>query len=306
MTTPPDKVWVLPEPLSTAAVPVRGGYAVTLRRYGNPDGPRLVLSHGNGLAIDLYFPFWSLLMDDLDLVLYDLRNHGWNMPGDLSDHTVPTLIEDFDRIVEAINRHFGEKRQVGCFHSISGLVSLLSPGRGDCFEALALFDPPLCRPGYTYEVSEAAAIRNSALVRRRANQFQSLQELVEVLPYIPSFQRVVPGLFDLFARTTLRQNDALLGYQLRCPPEYEAQIMEYAHIYSVAVDLETMACPVKVIGADPTQPYSFWPTFNFGELMQVDYDFVPEATHLMQVEKPEDCVSLLREFIDPILGLRTR
>ena len=297
----PEKVWVLPEPLATVSVPVHGGPDVTLRRHGNPDGPRLVLSHGNGLAIDLYYPFWSLLLDDFDLVVYDLRNHGWNMTGKLSEHTVPALVADHDVIMEAIERHFGTKRQAGVFHSISGLVSLLSPGRGARFEALTLFDPPLCKPGQTLEIAEAAANRNSALTRRRASQFQSRQELVEVLPYLPGFQRVVPGLFDLFARTPLRQNDAQPGYQLRCPPEYEAQIIDYANVYSVAVDLESMMCPVKVIGADPTLPYSFWPTFNFGELMQVDYDFVPEATHFLQLEKPEDCAARLREFIDPIL-----
>ena len=60
---------------------------------------------------------------------------------------------------------------------------------------------------------------------------------------------------------------------------------------------------VKVIGADPTLPYSFWPTFNFGELMQVDYDFVPEATHFLQLEKPKVCSDLLRVFIEPIVGM---
>ena len=306
MTASPEQAWVLPEPSSTAEVAIRGGSVVTLRRHGNPDGPRLVLSHGNGLAIDLYYPFWSLLLDDFDLVVYDLRNHGWNATGELSGHTVPAMVQDFDEITEAIGRHFGKKPQAGVFHSISGLASLLSPAKCAGFEALVLFDPPVCRPGYSYEISEAAAIRNAAMTRRRGNFFQSPQEFAEVLPYLPAFQRVVPGFNDLMARTTLRQHAPDLAegpprYQLRCPPEYEAQIIQYASAFGVAVELESIECPIKVIGADPTLPYSFWPTFNFGELMQVDYDFIPEATHLMQMEKPEECAARLREFIDPIL-----
>ncbi len=39
---------------------------------------RLVLSHGNGMAIDLYYPFLSLPTDDFDLIIYDLRNPGWS------------------------------------------------------------------------------------------------------------------------------------------------------------------------------------------------------------------------------------
>ena len=303
MTSPSEVVWELPEPLSTVEVAIQGDAVITLRRHGNPDGPRLVLSHGNGLAIDLYYPFWSLLLDDFDLVVYDLRHHGWNTTGTLSEHTLPTFVQDFDRIIEVIEQHYGKKSQVGIFHSISALVSLLSPSRCAGFEALVLFDPPMCKPGSTYEITEEAATRLAALARRRTNLFQSPQELAEVLPYLPSFQRVVPGLVDLLARTTLRPDDKQAGYQLRCPPEYEAQIVEYATIYSVAVELDSMQCKVKVIGADPTLPYSFWPTFNFAELMQVDYDFVPEATHFLQMEKPGECVARLREFIDPILGL---
>ncbi len=303
MTPSDEVVWDLPEPLSIAEVFLHHDAAVILRRHGNPNGPRLVLSHGNGLAIDLYFPFWSLFLADFDVVVYDLRNHGWNSLGELADHTVPTLVQDFEETIAAIDEQFGRKPQVGVFHSISALISLLSPKLSSGFEALALFDPPLCRPGSTYQISEAASIRNAGLVRRRANFFQTTEALAEVLPYFPSFQRVVPGLYDLLARTTLRRVDDGSGYRLRCPPEYEAQIIEYASIYGMAVELESVQCPVKVIGADPTLPYSFWPTFNFGELMQVDYDFVPEATHFLQLEKPEVCSDLLRVFIDPILGM---
>ena len=57
-----EKVWEIPEPLSVHEVNMEDGAVIFLRRHGNPAGPRLVLSHGNGLAIDLYYPFWSLLL----------------------------------------------------------------------------------------------------------------------------------------------------------------------------------------------------------------------------------------------------
>ena len=84
VTTPPQTEWQVPEPLSTHDVRVDDDTVITLRRHGNPAGPRLVLSHGNGLAIDLYNPFWSLLADDFDLIVHDLRNHGWNPLGPLA------------------------------------------------------------------------------------------------------------------------------------------------------------------------------------------------------------------------------
>ena len=51
--TSSNTVWNVPKPLSTVDVPVDDDTFITLRRHGNPDGPRLVLSHGNGLAIDI-------------------------------------------------------------------------------------------------------------------------------------------------------------------------------------------------------------------------------------------------------------
>ena len=295
-------VWELPAPLSTHDVVMYDGSVVTLRRHGNPDGPRLVLSHGNGLAIDLYYPFWSLLAGEFDLVVYDLRSHGWNATGDLSEHTIPTLVRDFERTTEAIERRYGRKPQVGVFHSLSALVALLSPGVSSGFEALALFDPPLCRPGPTYDIAQASAARNVAHTRRRAASFRSPQELAEVLPYLPPFRRVVPGFFDLMARTTLRKDDEGPGYRLRCPPEYEARIMESVTTFGVAVDPASVRRPVKVIGADPTPPFPYWPTFDLAELLGMDYEFVPGTTHFLQMEKPEECAARLRRFIDPIIG----
>ena len=123
-------MWEVPEPLSIHEVRVDDDTVVTLRRHGNPAGPRLVLSHGNGLAIDLYYPFWSLLAVDFDLIVYDLRNHGWNAVTALADHNLPTLVLDHDRIMQAIDRHFGSKPKVGVFHSVSSLTTLLVADQG--------------------------------------------------------------------------------------------------------------------------------------------------------------------------------
>ncbi|MYG75701.1 MAG: hypothetical protein F4198_08970, partial [Acidobacteria bacterium] len=55
--------WQVPDPRAIGEVEAPDGTRIVLRRHGNADGPRLVLSHGNGLAADLYYPFWSLLED---------------------------------------------------------------------------------------------------------------------------------------------------------------------------------------------------------------------------------------------------
>ena len=301
MTAATASAWKIPEPLSTRDVSVDHDTVITVRRHGNPAGPRLVLSHGNGLAIDLYYPFWSLLADEFDLVMYDLRNHGWNSVGNPREQNIPTLIRDHDRILEAIDGHFGKKPQIGVFHSVSALITLLSPTRGSGFSARVLFDPPLCKPDDSYEEFERAATRVAAMTRRRTDRFKTREVFADFLPYLPVFQHVVPGVCDLVAMTTLRQCADGDGFELRCPPEFEAQLVDYARAFAVLVDFDSVRCPTKVIGADPMLPYSYLPTMDMSNMLTVDYDFIPEATHLLQLEQPQECVAAMREFIDPII-----
>ena len=288
--------WQVPEPRSVHEVAVDADTTILVRRHGNPDGPRLVLSHGNGMAIDLYYPFWSLLVDDFDLVMYDMRNHGWNRVSSLARHNVPTLVSDHDIILEEISLEWGEKPQVGVFHSVSALITLLSPNRGRHFSALVLYDPPLCKPGRSHREFEEAAVQAAGFARRRTDNFKRREDFSEVLPLLPVFRKLVPGAFDLMAMTTLRARSDE-GYELRCPKEYEAQIVDYASVYGVAVDFDSLECPVKVIGADPTLPFSYLPTLDLSDILSVDYDFLPEATHFLQLEKPTECVSSLRQYL---------
>ena len=75
--------------------------------------------------------------------------------------------------------------------------------------------------------SPAEGIRSSrkplpglaAATRRRTYRFGAQEDLAGILPFIPNFQNVAPGVFDLFARTTLRESGSGEGYELRCPPE---------------------------------------------------------------------------------------
>ena len=291
-------VWEIPDPISVHHVRVDEDTSIALRRHGNLDGPRLVLCHGNGLAIDLYYPFWSALCQDFDIIVYDLRNHGWNEVSALGKHNIPTLVEDHDRIMAEIDLVFGPKPKVGVFHSVSALVSLLSPTKGEGYSARILFDPPLCKPGRSYEEFDLVASKTSAMVRRRTERFQSMDQFVELLGYSPLFRYVVPGVLDLMARTTLRRTED--GFELRCPRDYEALIVDYASPYAVLINFDRRVSRTKVVGADPTLPYSYLPTLDLSDMMSVDYDFIPEATHFLLLEKPQDCADMVRSFVNSL------
>ena len=292
-----DTVWTIPEPLSLCEVELDDETITVARRHGNPDADlRLVLSHGNGLAIDLYYPFWSLLADDFDLIAFDLRNHGWNRVGNRRNHNIPVLMHDHDLVLDAIEREYGAKRTVGVFHSLSTLVAILA--FSDAYSGLVLFDPPLCKPiGALKELDEAAE-RAAAITRRRGYRFRTEEEFSDLLSYLPGFVRVVPGVRELMAATTLRRAGDGQGYELRCPREYEAQIMDYVRSFAPLLDLSLLTCPTKVVGADPTLEYAYLPTFDLSHMLTVDYDFLPDATHFLQLEKPAECAAVLREFLE--------
>ena len=291
-----ETVWEVPEPRSVHHVRLDDHTVTTLRQHGNASGPRLVMSHGNGLAIDLYYPFWSLLEDDYELIVYDLRNHGWNSVDGPNDHNIPTLIHDHDLILHTIERAYGDKLTVGVFHSLSTILPLMSGS--ELYSALVLFDPPLCKPGASQVELIAAAERAAERIRRRGDRFKTTEEFADFLRYVPTFTRVVPGVRELMAHTTLRKTADGKGYELRCPREYEAQLMDYSRSFFPLIDLDRLSCPTKIVGADPTLPYSYLPTFDFSDVMKVDYDFVPDATHFLQLERPVDCAEAVREFLD--------
>lgn len=288
----------IPTPRTALEVPLAHGAVTVLRRHGNPRGARILLSHGNGLAADLYYPFWAHFLADFEVVVFDCRNHGWNRLGAPEHHNPQLFAEDLETLMEAMERAFGRKPCVGIFHSLSALVSLLLPSKGARFDGLVLFDPPLCKPGISQVQFEAASERMVELTRRRVARFESEEQFLELAEYSPMLGNAVPEAKRLLARTTLRPRAGGDGYELRCPAEYEAQAIEFVCAYAVWVDLDAMDCPVKVVGADPTVPFSYLPSFDPRLVVKVDYDFLPEIGHLVPLEAPRECHALCLEFME--------
>ena len=303
-------VWDIPEPLSTFDVPLEDGSVTIVRRHGNPAGPRLVMSHGTGLAIDLYVPFWSAFVDDFDLLIHDIRNHGWNPRGPLANHTIPVFARDHDRILAAIERQYGPRPTVGVYHSLAALAALaaLVPGSraaveptgrspSEHYSAVILFDPPLYLRGVDDDMFFDLAALGAAKTRRRRGQFQSRADFLARVTRSSKLARVVPGVHDLMARTTLRERADGAGYELRCPPEYEAQVFEEARRWLRTLKLVGLGCPVKVIGSDPGLPSSYAPTLDADQLATIEFESIPGTTHYLPLEAPRECATAVLAYL---------
>ena len=55
--------WDVPEPIAVFQVHAADGTSIAVRRHGNPDGPRLILSHGNGFSI-VCVPVWWISLPE--------------------------------------------------------------------------------------------------------------------------------------------------------------------------------------------------------------------------------------------------
>ena len=288
-------IWSVPGPAEVLTVDIPNGARTQVRRHGNPDGPRILLSHGCGLAVDTYLPYWSRFQDRVDLLVFDFRSHGWSEESSPASLNFPTFVDDYEAILGAIEQRFGPKPTVGIFHSMSALAALLFEQTRGGFGGLVLFDPPIQQPGRNPEDLVYVADHMNRSVRRRRDRFESNEDYIAYIDSAPTFQRLSAGVPELMADTLLRRDGE--GYALRCPLEHEALIYRFFYGWSMEIDTNRVECPLKVVGSDPTNSFTFMPSSDFNELVRMGYDFLPEATHLIQLEEPEECAEITLEFL---------
>ena len=249
--------------------------------------------------MDAYDAFWRLLSDRCDLILYDVRNHGRNPVGDLAVHTMAQLIDDTVAIAQGIDRTFGPRPRVGVFHSLTALLCLLPGAEEHGYAALALFDPPISTDEDS--ASRLRSMRRKLIERARQRQadFESWEDLADVYRQAPAFRLLRPRAVERLAQATLRERGPT-GFTLCCPPAFEAKIFEESMAWSTRVDFDRIRCRLRVIGGDPMVPFSFLPSADLKEIAKLDYDFLPDATHFLQLEEPGECALMLRDFLDTL------
>ena len=202
-----------------------------------------------------------------------------------------------------IDRNFGGKPRIGVFHSMSATTALAADNPGKGFAG--------SRP-----VRSAGLCTERGPVRRRdplgkagrrrtgpPNPVRFARRTGEQRPWFTRLRPVAPGACP--NSSPRRRSGGVTtgqGFELRCPPEYESQICEWALAYFADPAPADFACPVKVIGADPAVRSPFGPSPDLGTLTGLDYDFVPGAGHFLQLEKPTECTELMVAFLEQ-LGL---
>jgi pimeloyl-ACP methyl ester carboxylesterase len=293
----------IPSPSLTFEVPLADGARILMRRHGNPDGVRLLVTHGNGFAADAYYPYWRQFLAKFDVLVFDFRNHGRNVPVTPSNHHYAQLAEDLERVVQAVKEKLGARKTAGVFHSMSARSAMKHAIEiGWRWDALVLFDPPDVPPKShpLYAAMEVFENRLTEWAKGRRRAFNSVEELAGEYRASRATSRWVPGMHELMARSVLRKSPDGSGYGLVCAPENEANIYAQALTLNLWPKASEFGGPVKLIGCDPDfkgAPATGPANRALGQEGGYDYSFVEGTGHLLQIEKPDECVRLTLEFL---------
>lgn len=292
---------LLPDTSTVIEVAGAEGAVIRARRHGNPLSARLIVSHGNGFAIDGYAAFWGRFLADFEIIAFDARNHGWNAPADPLGHDYAHMARDLDRVREAAAAEFGAKPTAGLFHSMSAQAAMLAALElGWRFDALVLFDPPN-NPAEGHPVRPAMVKYLDMLIawaNARRGRFVDPQELARDYAATRAGRHWTKGSHCRMAQAVLRQANS--GWELRCPRALEASMYEQGITLDLWPRASEFAGPVKLIAGDPQRERPDATALSNRALaLEGGYDYLamPGTGHLLQLEKPAACADAVREFL---------
>jgi pimeloyl-ACP methyl ester carboxylesterase len=285
----------------TFSILLSDGAQVVGRRAGNPAGVRLLITHGNGFAIEGYRVFFEPLLPEFDVILLDMRNHGRSPVGRRSAHHYQRLALDIGEIRDGVVNRFGKKTTVGVFHSFSARAAMKhAVEQGWVWDALILFDPPSVPPlGHPlYEAMRQFEVRLVDWALQRQETFASVDELIASFRENRAQSRWLDEARVDMANAVLRADAG--RWQLNFPRELEATIYLQALSLELWPKASEFGGPTKLIGADPDMkgtPPTAMANRALGTENGFVYEHVPGGGHLLQIEQPEGCRAAMLSFL---------
>ena len=288
-------------PKRTFDVVLEDGANVIVRAYGH--GPRLIMSHGNGLAIDGYKPFWSLLVDRYEVVMFDFRHHGLSSPFTKQIENWPQFIRDFELIISKIQSELGPQEPVGVFHSMSAITSLLHASEYTVpWRAIVAFEPPV-PPRVDHKDYEPFFELHRQLAEgaaRRRQAFASVDDLARSFGSRASFRRLTSERLYGLAASTLRFQPETNDYHLACEREFEAETFRLKNLGDAWGRVCKVSLPVCIVAGKPSEDENQCLATiaqRIADGAKFAFTSIPDSTHFLQIEQSAACVAALERFI---------
>lgn len=288
-----------------ADVTLSDGANIRLQRWHSENPVRMVVSHGNGLAIGGFRDFIAALAREFDVVAFDMRNHGASGPGPVPADPWLRFFKDIPEIYDHISRVFGEKPTHGAFHSLSSASALIAQGLDPRpWHSLTLFEPPVPAAPDPVLLDECDRLHQEliALTLRRRRHFDSPDRLKRTLSRVPTFAGIPDTALSALARAMLYRSEAdpAAPWELVCPPELEARTFNIRPVCGYWDAIGKVETPVQVVLG--THMGHDMPTLiRSGTFLIRSFGFAARVleggSHLMQLQRPEKCTETVSRFV---------
>jgi pimeloyl-ACP methyl ester carboxylesterase len=271
-------------------------------------GPVLHLAHANGFPPGSYRKFIELLKPRYHV--FTLRSRSL-VPGmdPLAMRTWDDLADDLSHALRAR----GLEGVVGVGHSMGGVVTLLAsvkePG---LFRSVVALDPVLITGPrlLALQVLTWLGMRSrippASLARRRRESWSSRDEAAASYRKKALFQRFDPECFQDYLTHGLTEAPGG-GLHLTIPTAWEARIFETSP-RAVWRRLRSMTVPTLVMRGGDSDTLTLKALERIRRTLPgVLTEDLPGTTHLLPLEKPEECAHRILEFLDnTVSGVKYR
>lgn len=292
----------IPTPSEALRLAMTDGVELSLRHYARPGADRLVITHGNGFAVDGYRAFWQPLLDTYDVVVFDMRNHGQSDANGADGHNYLQMSRDLATVRDAVAAHWGARRTAGVFHSMSSRAGMKQAVEGDFgWDAMILFDPPNVplRGHRLFEKMHRFETRLVDYALNRPDRFESIEAMVQAYREGPGSRTWLPDAMEDMACAVLRPAPEG-GFELVCQRELEASIYLAALTLNLWPTSAQIGGPTCMICADPEMekgsPTAI-PNRALCEEGGIEHHAIAGTGHLLQIERPDACRAAMLDFL---------
>jgi pimeloyl-ACP methyl ester carboxylesterase len=284
---------------SEGYIEVEGGKLHYLDWGGS--GPSAHFLHGNGFCAGTYSPFIEQLAGELHVVASDVRGHG---ASDFSGIQPIRSWKVFAEDLKTVVCRTGRPPVIGMGHSLGAVSTCIAASvYPELFRCLILVDPVFLNParlaaiGFMRMLGLRGRLPRARAARRRRQTFRGKAEALRLfLSGRGIFKTWSPEFVEAYLECGLLEHDAKTAV-LKCDPELEAQIFESIPLRTWSF-VKRVQCPVLAIRGELSEVFTAQAAERLkhqaadGEVVTI-----AGAGHFPTMEKSQECVTAVREFL---------
>lgn len=261
-------------------------------------GPPLILIHATGFLAALWRPIAERLSTRFRVVAFDQRGHGDSDPsleGPAGGYRFEAFADDLQRVIEALEL----ERPLAAGHSSGGTTIVVHATQHPGVVRRAVLIEPILprRDWYTNPPEGRTANSLADGARKRRAVWPNADELFESYRARPPFDSWREDVLRLYSHEGTRPRDDG-QVELKCPPEAEAKFFESVMLTDFWPLLPKLQCPALVLWGGESHLHSRGLDQGVQEAIpQARTVIVPNTTHFLPQEQPDEVARLIGEFL---------